>query len=490
MEWIIPLMVAVPIGTAILIIIISKFTDAFSNVLSLLGTGFLIYGSFTFLGTSPMVYKMGGWYPPIGISMYIDSLSALMLILTNIIAFLIVIFSISYIKATGPKSKFWALLLLMIGGMNGVLITGDLFNLFVFLEIASISSYALVAYGSKPQQLEAAFKYLIIGSMASTFILLGIALLYLYTGTVNMADIARYLDLFGGGRIAMFSTALFIMGFATKAAFVPFHAWLPDAHPSAPAPISAMLSGVLVKTLGLYAIVRIVFNVIGFSSTIGNILLGLGGLSMVVGSMLSVGQDDLKRLLAYCTIAQVGYIAVGIGLGTPLGLAGALFHMANHGVNKSLLFLNSGSIERSTGTRDITQMGGIMKSMPITGTTTVIGSLGMCGVPPFNAFWSKVMIFIATLESQHYLLTFLLAFETLVTILAFARLLSNVVFATPKEGTISERLPAIAGLSPIILSAIALVVGIGYSGVLNMLIYPARTALLEKAVYIKNILGG
>ena len=187
----------------------------------------------------------------------------------------------------------------MLAGMHGVIMTGDLFNLFVFLEIASIASYALVAFGTEAEELEASFKYAIMGSVASSFILLAIALTYGYTSTLNLADISLVLSQKGGGFLITFVSVLFLVGFGLKAALVPFHAWLPDAHPSAPAPISAMLSGVLIKTLGIYAIIRIFFNVFGTAHTpILSILMFLGVLSMLVGVILALSQWDFKRLLA------------------------------------------------------------------------------------------------------------------------------------------------------------------------------------------------
>jgi len=251
----------------------------------------------------------------------------------------------------------------MLAGINGVLVAGDVFNLYVFLEIAAITAYFLVAFGIEPESLEAAFRYAVMGSVASVFILLGIALLYSYASTLNMADMAQVLAAKGPAKIILFVSALFLMGFGLKSALVPFHGWLPDAHPSAPAPISAMLSGILIKVLGIYALSRIFFNVLGMSGTILLIFMFLGALSMIVGVFLAYGQWDFKRLLAYHSISQVGYVVLGLGLATPLGVFGGLFHLFNHSVFKSLLFLNSGAVDYSTGTRDLRQMGGLKEKI-------------------------------------------------------------------------------------------------------------------------------
>ena len=185
-----------------------------------------------------------------------------MLLVVNLVAFLVAFYSISYMEKFTDKPRFYCLFLLMVAGMNGVILSGDMFNIYVFLEIAAISSYALVAFGTEKDELEAAFKYQVLGTVASCMILLGIAILYSLTGTLNMADIANVLAKNPSPNILIMVTGLFIMGFGLKAALVPFHAWLPDAHPSAPAPVSAMLSGVLIKALGIYAMIRILFNII------------------------------------------------------------------------------------------------------------------------------------------------------------------------------------------------------------------------------------
>jgi multicomponent Na+:H+ antiporter subunit D len=214
-------------------------------------------------GFRPMVYFVGGWKPPIGISMVLDGLSLLMLLIVNIVALAAVIFSISYMTQYTDESKYYTLFMLMLAGMNGVIVTGDLFNMFVFMEIATIASTALVAFGTEHEELEASFRYIVLATVASLLILLGIGILYAHTSTLNLADMSVELAGKKSTGIAGFVMIMFLMGFGLKSAVVPFHAWLPDAHPSAPAPISAMLSGVLIKSLGVYALVRIAFNIVG-----------------------------------------------------------------------------------------------------------------------------------------------------------------------------------------------------------------------------------
>ena len=278
-ENLIPIFVILPLAGAFLISLLGKrlrgFSDIFSNIIAFLLLALSVYSVFVVNSVGVMVYKVGMWSPPIGISLVLDSLSSFMLVTINLIAFLIMAYAANYMEGYTAKWKFYVLFLLMLTGMEGVIITGDMFNLFVFLEMASVASYALVAYGTEAEELEASFKYLIMSSLGSLFILLGIAFIYGYTSTLNMADIANVLLQKGPGNIVLFVSVLFIMGFGLKAALVPFHAWLPDAHPAAPAPVSAMLSGVLIKALGVYALVRIFYSVIGSSPGILFVLMFL-----------------------------------------------------------------------------------------------------------------------------------------------------------------------------------------------------------------------
>ncbi|MBU1853354.1 MAG: NADH/ubiquinone/plastoquinone (complex I), partial [Candidatus Omnitrophica bacterium] len=266
---ILPLFIAIPLAATFLNSLIGKKVKFLSDLLSAVATFCLaylsIYSIFLLKHSGVLVYKVGGWVPPIGISMVLDGLTSFMLVTVNVVAFLISIYSIDYMKKYTEKWIFYCLFLLMVAGMNGVIISGDVFNLYVFLEIAAVASYALVAFGTEHEELEASFKYAVMGAVASSFILLGIAFLYSISSTLNMADMSMELAKSGPSPIVLLVSVFFLMGFGLKSALVPFHAWLPDAHPSAPAPISAMLSGVLIKSLGVYAMVRMFFSVLGIT---------------------------------------------------------------------------------------------------------------------------------------------------------------------------------------------------------------------------------
>jgi multicomponent Na+:H+ antiporter subunit D len=355
-----------------------------------------------------------------------------MLVIVNLVAFFVNVYAVRYMEKYTDKDRFFTLFSLMIAGMNGVVVTGDMFNLFVFLEIGSIASYALVAFGTGQEELEASFKYMVMGSVAALFVLLGVAMLYSHTSTLNMAGMAAVIAERGNPQVLFFVSVLFLVGFGLKGALVPFHWWLPDAHPSAPAPISALLSGLLIKTLGVYALIRVFFSVLG-NTAMMPVLMVLGVLSMIVGVFLAIGQWDLKRLLAYHSISQIGYIVLGIGLGTPLGIMGGLFHLFNHSMFKSLLFLNSGAIDYAAGTRDLKEMGGLRERMPVSAGTSLVASMSIAGLPPFNGFWSKLIIIVACVKAGHPVYASWAVLGSVLTLASFMKVQKYAFFGELKE---------------------------------------------------------
>ena len=427
-----PVFVAIPLVAAFLLPIFGKKGKSAATLLANLATVSLLVLAVASIGQS-RVYEIGKWSIPLGINLVLDGLSSLLLLAISVVSTAAMLFSVRYMEQYTAKAKYLSLFMLMVAGMNGVVLSGDIFNLFVFLEIASIASYALVGFGCEHEELEASFKYMVLGSIGSIFVLFAVALIYGNTGSLNMAYISKAIQSSGLNAGLAFALGLFIAGFGLKAALVPFHAWLPDAHPSAPAPISAMLSGVLIKALGVYALARVVFNVFGISIEIGWLLIALGLLSMVAGAFLAIGQWDLKRLMAYSSISQLGYVVLGIGLGgliiargdnpawASLAILGGLFHLVNHAVYKSLLFLTSGSVQMSTGTRQMKQMGGLAEKMPVTRATCTIASASIAGIPPFSGFWSKLILVIAAIQAHFYWVAAIIVFVSLCTLIMYLK---------------------------------------------------------------------
>ena len=490
----IPLFIALPLLTAFVIPIMAKIKreviDWLANLIMILLFILSIFAFYLISPNNTLVYKMGGWLPPLGINLVLDGLSALMLFTIAFVSLAATVFSIKYMERFTAKSKYYTLFMLMLAGMNGVVLTGDFFNMFVFLEVAAVASYALVAFGGESEELEASFKYMVLGSVASMLILFGIIIMYGLTGTLNMAHVSKIISATALTKGKLFCAALFLMGFGLKGALVPFHAWLPDAHPSAPAPISAMLSGVLIKALGIYALARIFINVFGLSSVFSAILITLGLLSMVAGALLAMRQEDFKRLLAYSSISQVGYIILALGIGTPLAILGGLFHLFNHATFKSLLFLNSGAIEMSTGTRKLDEMGGLTERLPATSWTGVIGSLSIAGVPPFNGFWSKLFIIIAAVLAKRFWLAAVAAIVSILTLAYFLRVQKLAYFGNLKEKLKNiKEVPSLMWLTMVALAAICVVVGLSFPWIIANILNPGAKALLNGTGYAALILG-
>ncbi len=493
-ESIVPLFVAIPLAGAFLTALLKR-VKGIPDTLGVLSSVFTFALSVFFIlrmqAGRVFILNVGNWGGfhevlgrIVGIQMVVDGFTIFMLIIVNFVAFLVAVYSVNYMTRYTEKWQFHTLFLLMLAGMNGVLITGDMFNMFVFVEIASIASYALVAFGTEKRELEASFKYAVMGGVASLLILLGVVFLYSATGTLNMGDMRVILAHSEQPGLIYLVFGLLLTGFGLKAAMVPFHAWLPDAHPSAPAPISAMLSGVLIKALGVYAIARIFFTVFGFPHQVSIILLVLAAVSMGVGALVALRQWDMKRLLAYSSISQVGYIMLGLGIGTELGVLGALFHLFNHSMFKSLLFLDSGAVEYATGTRDMKEMGGLARKMPVTSGSTLVGAMSLAGVPPFAGFWSKLIIIIAAVQAHHMKLA---AWAALISIVTIAYVLKITRYAFLGEiravFTNIKEVPAFMRVSLVVLALVCIFGGL-------LLVPQVREGFLNPAVRVLIGMGG
>ena len=507
----IPIFIILPLAAAFLIPVLGRFIRGFQKTLTILvmlflsGLGiYLLFKGQTFT----QVYAVGGWEAidgiPFGIYLVLDGLSLFILIIINMLAFFSSFYAISYMKRFTAENNFYALFCLMVAGMNGVVLTGDLFNLFVFLEIAVIASYALVAFGIGKEELESSFKYQVLGETASLFILLCIGLIYWNTKTLNIADIARIINTGESTAVLTFIQLALITGFGLKAAMIPFHAWLPDAHSSAPSPISAMLSGVLIKAVGIYVIIRLFFNMFEITYNIALLITTIGALSMIIGVFLAIGQWDLKRLLAYHSISQMGYVVIGIGIGmlilakqgdrsiAALAIAGGLFHLINHAVFKGLLFLNAGAIEFNTGTRNLREMGGLSAFMPVTYSTSFSASMSISGIPPFNGFFSKLIIIIAAVRADYYLLA---AFAVLVSIITLASFMKvqKYAFANDEKGIGKwnfKEVPLPMKFSMVFMAILCLGLSLLiFPGIRDLVLTPAVEVLLETSNYSTAILG-
>jgi len=416
----------------------------------------------------------------IGLRLGLDGFSLFMLMAVSVVGFAACLFSINYMEHYGSKATFYALYLVMMAGMNGLVLASDLFSVYVFLEVAAVASYALVAYGLGHDELEAAFKYLMLSVVGAAFVVAAVAVIYGMTGALDFAAVAAGLRELNAGPVVAIASAFFLLGFGLKAALVPFHAWLPDAHPSAPAPISAVLSGLLIKVSGVYAMTRIFLNVFGLTPALSTVMMWMGIVSLVVAAFLALGQKDMKRMLAYSSISQVGYIVLGIGIGTPLGIAGGLFHLFNHALAKGLLFLTSGSVQQATGTRDLDEMGGLAKRMPVTAATNLVGALSIAGVPPLNGFWSKLLIIVALVQAGHGAFAVVAVLASVLTLWYYLLMQRKAFFGklNAKWAAVKEA-PFWMTASTVLLALLCVGIGIFFSSTITTWIQPAADVLAD-----------
>lgn len=356
---------------------------------------------------STISYALGGWAPPIGIEYRIDALSAVALLIVTGAAAAVAPYSRpSVMRELEPSNHgiFYTLFLLCVTGLSGVVATGDAFNVFVFLEIASLSTYVMVALGGRKDRraLSAAYTYLVMGTIGATFFVIGVGLAYMVTGTLNMADLAERLPPLQDNRTVAAAFAFIAIGMGMKLALFPLHLWLPNAYTFAPSAVSAFLAGTSTK-VAVYVLIRFLFSVFGLEFdfervALTTVLMPLGIAAMFVASIVAIFQVDAKRMLAYSSVAQIGYMILGISLATTTGLTGAILHMGNHAIMKVALFMTMGAIMYRIGTTSIPHMAGLGRDMPWTMAAFVIGALSLIGVPLTVGFVSKWYLIQAALE--------------------------------------------------------------------------------------------
>jgi len=346
--------------------------------------------------------------------------------------------------------------------MSAIVTTSDIFTMYVFLEVVAVSSFALIAFNCDGRGIEGAIKYLFLSALASALILLGIALVFATTGGTSFGNLET---LFANEKVLAFAAAfLFISGFLIKSGLVPFHGWVPDAYESAPGAVSALLSGIITKTAGVYALLRICMversAAAGWAARIDESLMFFGAASIIIGALVAVTQSNFKRMLAFSSISQVGYIVLAAGLGTPLAIIGAAFHLFNHAIFKAALFLNQASVERATGSMDMNELGGLESRMPWTTWTSVTALLSTAGIPPLSGFWSKFLIIIALWQAGRKEYAALALMASVLTLAYFLIMQRKVFFGKTVPLTENAKEVSLGMLFPAVLLA-GLMIGIG-----------------------------
>lgn len=441
-------------------------------------------------GGAILTYQLGGWQPPYGIVLVADQLSSLFgLMATTVLAMGIV-----YILGCKDKSvtypAFMPLYLAMSAGLNGALLTGDIFTLFVFVELMVVSSVILVAISDNKLGLEAAIKYLFISAMGTLFLLIGIAALYATFSTLNMADIGRLLASGDRPILAPAAAVMLMCAFLLKSAVFPFHFWQPDFHTTAPTPLSAILSSVVVK-VGIYGLIRMLTLMFTAEAPmINNLLIVLGVIGIFFGSLSALRTYNAKRMLAYSTFGQIGFILVGIGWGTTASLAAAFVYVVNHALIKSSLLMLTGMVASRLPNKSarLSEMGGAGRTMGLASGLYFLGGLALTGVPPLNGFVSKAALIESGVAAESYLVLGLVISAGILTLLYMTRTWQH-IFQKAPEKELELKPAGDSPLAPALLIGLCVLLGI-FAGPLLELAFSAAAQLGDPQIYIRAVLGG
>jgi len=430
-------------------------------------------------------YWLEGWQPPWGIEYRIDHLNAVMLVLVSTIGLVSAVHSKHSVKRELSRKAVlhWSLFLLMITGLLGICVTGDLFNLFVLIEVASLSGYALIALGEK-KALYASFRYVVFGTIGASFYLLGVGYLYMATGSLNMADLARLLPELYHSKVVLVGFAFILLGLSIKMALFPMHTWLPDAYAYAPSATSSVVAPLMTKVM-VYVLFRVMFTVFQPEYAITllkltDILVWLGTFAILFGAVMALSQDDFKRMLSYVILAEIGYIIGGIGVANTIALKGAVFHIVNDAVMMACLFLVAGQVMYRTEGHRIENFTGIFKTMPVTATIFTIGALAVIGVPPTCGFFSKWYLLLGGIQAGQWGFVTALLICTLINIALFLRVFDKVFFVkgppdmtvsnTPEEDPYVGEAPLTMLLPAFSLAVIIVLIGVYNQTIVNRLI--------------------
>ncbi len=460
------LQVVIPLVGALLAGFLRRGGAAFALALAVTWMMPIIAGAMLWqvLQAGPISYAMGGWPPPWGIEYRVDALNGFVLMLISTIGAVIMPFahrSVAFEIDQGRQAWFYCMYLLCLAGLLGVTITGDAFNAFVFLEISSLSTYVLIALGRDRRALLAAFQYLIMGTVGATFYVIGVGLLYLLTGSLNMADIAARLGPAWAdqSRAVLAALAFVSVGVSLKLALFPLHAWLPNAYTYAPSWTTAFLSASATK-VAVYLLIRFYFSIFGVAIDfhalpVAKIIIVLSVAAMFVASFVAVFESNLKRMLAYSSVAQIGYITLGIGLANQAGLTGGLVHIANHAIMKAALFLAVGAIFYRARTVELQQLAGIGRKMPLTVAAFTVAGFGLVGTPGTVGFISKWYLAVGALDNGWWALVFLIVASSLIALVYVGRVLEVAWLREPSKEIADASDPPPSMLLPIVALAAA-----------------------------------
>jgi multicomponent Na+:H+ antiporter subunit D len=442
----------------------------------------------------PVAVDIGGWPAPIGVSLVADLFSSLVLVVSAATVLAVLVFAIGQLSMLTEARYFHPLYLVLTAGVSASLLTGDLFNLFVAFEVTLIASYALITMGGQRVQIRPAVTYVVVNLFASTLFITAVAFVYASVGTVNMADLA--------GKIATLDphlqqalALLFVVVFGIKAAIFPLFFWLPDSYPTAPTSITAVFAGLLTK-IGVYSIVRSQTVIFAGARVPRAVILSIAGATMVVGVLGAIAQDDIKRILSFHIISQIGYMVFGLGISTVAGIAAAILYILHHIPVKTSLFLVGGLIEKTTGTGALHRLGGLSRRMPLAGLLFMIPALSLAGVPPLSGFFGKLALVEAGMSTGLYVVVGISLAVSLLTLFSMMKVWAGVFWGEPDEpppleqarGSGKLHLPPLMTAASAALVGLTLAIAVGVEPIYRLCIRAAE-GLTDTSAYIQAVMS-
>ncbi|HED30418.1 MAG TPA: Na+/H+ antiporter subunit D [Prosthecochloris aestuarii] len=504
MNRIVMLPVLVPFASAVLMMLVHRKV-VIHRFLSLVSTLLLCAVSVVMMNgvlrEGILSLQVGGWQAPFGISMVADMLSAVMLSASALIGLTSVLYSMATIDRDREEYFYYPLVQLLLMGINGAFLTGDIFNLYVWFEVMLISSFVLLVLGGRPEQLEGAIKYVTLNLLSSAIFLAAVGILYGMAGTLNMADLALRIPMLDHRELLSVVGVLFMITFGVKAAVFPLFFWLPAAYHTPPVAVSALFAGLLTK-VGVYALMRVFTTVFCYEDAafIHQVLLWIAGFTMVTGVLGAVAQYDVRKLLSFHIISQIGYMIFALAIQSPLALAGGLFYMLHNIAAKTGLFYMSGVIKRLSGSYQLRDIGGLYRLYPFLGLLFLVPALGLAGIPPLSGFWAKLVVLKAGIEDGQWVLVGVALCVSMLTLFSMIKIWNEAFWkddprggdvrsyaweydALPLSGRVSILLPVV------ILGLVTIVSGLWFEPFFGLMEH-AAWELLDRGAYIEAVKGG